>query len=137
METAAIVAATVLVAVAMYQLALALGAPWGDHAYGGRVETIEGRLPTRYRMMSAAAVPLLLLSAAIILAGAGLVSWFGQDDWVTVAVWVVFGYLVLNTVMNVASSHPVERFGLGSVTLIAAAACFVVASGSVDLVASS
>ncbi len=41
---------------------------------------------------------------------------------------------MLNTVMNVASSHPAERFALGSVTLIAAVACFVVTRASTDLV---
>ena len=43
------------------------------------------------------------------------------------AVWVVFGYLVLNTVMNLLSSSAGERFGMGAVTLVTAVLTFVVA----------
>jgi hypothetical protein len=127
MEIAAVIAAVLLAAVAAFQLALVLGAPWGDHVYGGRAETVDGRLSPRYRAMSAFAVPILLLSAAIVLSRADVVSWFDSDGWVTVAVWVVFGYLVLNTIANFASTSRVERFGMGSVTMIAAICTLIVA----------
>lgn len=127
MQAAAIVAAVLLTGVAAVQLALVLGAPWGDHVYGGRAETDNGRLPPRYRAMSAAAVPILLLSAAIVLSRADVVPWFDHDGWVATAVWVVFGYLVLNTFANLASTSRVERIGMGSLTVIAAIATLVVA----------
>jgi uncharacterized membrane protein SirB2 len=127
MEPAAVLAAIVLGAVAVFQLALALGAPWGDHAYGGRAETSDGRLPSRYRLMSALAIPLLLLSGAIILSRAGVVSWFEQDGWVAVAVWVVFAYLVLNTLANFASKSRIERLVLGPATAVAAVCTLIVA----------
>lgn len=125
MEAAAIVVGILLLVVAAFQVALAFGAPWGDHAYGGRAETANGRLSTRYRMMSAAAIPILLLAAWIVLARAGLFA--GAGDWVNAAVWVVFGYLVLNTVANVASTSKVERYGLGFVSAIAALGTLIVA----------
>jgi hypothetical protein len=127
MELAAILSAVLLVAVAAVQLALVFGAPWGDHVYGGRAETDNGRLSPRYRAMSAAAVPILLGSAAIILSRAGVVSWFGTDGWVSVAVWVVFGYLVINTLANFASKSRVEQIGMGSLTTVAAICTLVVA----------
>lgn len=127
MEAAAILAAVLLATVAAVQLALVFGAPWGDHVYGGRAETEDGRLSARYRAMSAIAVPILLLSAAIILSRTDVVSWFGSDGWVTVAVWVVFGYLVLNTIANFASKSRVERIGMGSLTAVAAICTLVVA----------
>jgi hypothetical protein len=131
MEIAAILVAVVLAVVAAVQLALVLGAPWGHHVYGGRAETDEeGRLSSRYRAMSAVAVPILLLSAAIVLSRAGVVSWFGTDGWVTVAVWIVFAYLVLNTIANLASTSRVERFGMGSLTAVAAVCTLVVALSS-------
>ena len=126
-ETAAILAAAVLLAVALFQLALVLGAPWGAHAYGGRAETIDGRLPQQYRLMSAAAVPILLASATIILSRAGVLAWFDPSGWVATAVWVVFGYLVLNTLANFASRSRFEQFGMGASTVIAAASTLVVA----------
>lgn len=130
MEFAAVVAAVLLVAVAVFQLALVFGAPWGDHVYGGRAETDNGRLSSRYRVMSAAAVPILLLSAAIVLSRAGVVSWFASDGWVAVGVWVVLAYLVLNTMANLASKSGVERFGMGSVSAVAAICTLVVALSS-------
>lgn len=127
MEFAAGLAAVLLAVVAVIQLALVFGAPWGDHVYGGRAETDDGRLSSRYRAMSAVAVPVLLLSGAIILSRAGVVSWFGSEGWVTVAVWVVFAYLVLNTLANFASKSRIEQIGMGSLTTVAAVATLVVA----------
>lgn len=128
MEVAAIVVAVFLGIVATIQLALVFGAPWGHHVYGGRAETDDdGRLLPRYRAMSAVAVPILLLSVAIVLSRAEVVSWFGSEGWVTVAVWVVFAYLVLNTVANLASTSRIERIGMGSLTAISAIGTLVVA----------
>jgi hypothetical protein len=124
-EAAAIVVGILLLVVAAFQVALASGAPWGDHAYGGRAEIVNGRLSTRYRMMSAGAIPILLFAAWVVLAKAGVFA--GAGDWVNVAVWVVFGYLVLNTVANVASTSKVERYVLGLVSAIAALGTLIVA----------
>lgn len=126
-QLAAIAGAALLVTVAAFQLALVFGAPWGDHVFGGRAETDNGRLSPRYRAMSAIAIPILLLSAAIVLSRADVVSWFDPEGWVTVGVWVVFGYLVLNTVANIASTSRVERFGMGSLSALTAIATLVVA----------
>ena len=127
METAAVLAAVLLQMVAAFQVGLAYGAPWGDHAYGGRAETTDGRLPPRYRAMSAVAVPILLLGSWIVLAKAELVS--TDAAWVDAAVWVVFVYLALNTVTNLASTSRIERFVLGTVTAVTAVATLVVAIG--------
>ena len=125
MEAAAILVAVLLLGVAWFQVALVAGAPWGDHAFGGRAETHEGRLTERYRIMSAVAVPLLLAAIWIVLARSGVIetgaSW---PDW---AVWVVFAYLTVNTVANLASTSKIERFAMGSVTAIAAIGTLLVA----------
>lgn len=125
MEAAAVLAAVLLVVVAAFQVGLALGAPLGEHAYGGRANAVDGVLPPRYRVMSAVAVPILLLASWIVLAKAEVVS--TDASWIDWAVWVVFGYLVLNTAGNLASSSKVERYWMGSVTIVAAAATLVVA----------
>jgi hypothetical protein len=127
METAAVLAAVLLQIVAAFQVGLAYGAPWGEHAYGGRAATVDGVLPPRYRVMSAIAVPILLLASWIVLAKADLVS--TDAGWIDWAVWVVFGYLVLNTLANLASSSKIERLLLGSVTLVTAFATLIVALG--------
>jgi hypothetical protein len=46
-------------------------------------------------------------------------------------VWFIVGCLVLNTVMNLLSDHPGERFGMGAVTLVAAVSCLVAARAPV------
>ncbi len=128
MEGAAVLVGGILLQfVAGFQVALAFGAPWGEHAYGGRATTTDGRLSPGYRVMSAVAVPILLFAAWIVLARADLVS--GGDDWVNVAIWFVFGYLVLNTVANFASSSKVERYLLGTVTAVCAVGTLIVATG--------
>lgn len=125
---AASTVAALLGAVAAFQVALAAGAPWGDMSYGGRATTVDGVLPGSYRAMSAVAAAFLLLAVWIVLARAGMVPRGPVGPgFLRGAVWVITGYLALNTVMNLLSSHPGERFGMGAVTLTAAGACLVVA----------
>lgn len=117
----------VLQAVAVFQVALAFGAPWGEHAYGGRAKTSNGRLAPQYRVMSALAVPILLFASWIVLSKADLVR--GGGDWVNVAVWFVFGYLVLNTATNLTSTSKIERYVIGMATGLAAVCTLIVALG--------
>ncbi len=125
---AAVGAAGLLAAVAIFQIALTLGAPWGEMSYGGQAETIDGVLPAGYRVISAVAVMILLFAAYVVLARAGVAS-AGPLGAVFLkrATWVVFAYLALNTVMNLTSSHAGERFGMGAVTLVTAVLTFLVA----------
>lgn len=133
-RNAAITAAVLLAGVAVFQVALAAGAPWGRMSYGGQAETVDGVLPGSYRALSAVAVVILLFAAWIVLARAGVVgSGPLSPGFLRVAVWVVFGYLVLNTVMNLTSSHAGERFGMGAITLVSAVACYIVARGPSEL----
>jgi hypothetical protein len=127
-ELAAIVAAVLLQMVAAFQVGLAYGAPWGEHAYGGRAKMVDGRLQLGYRAMSALAVPILLLASWIILAKAELVA--TDAGWIDWAVWVVFGYLVINTLGNLASSSKIERYGMGAITVASAVATLIVAVGN-------
>jgi hypothetical protein len=104
-RSAAGVAAVGFVVVASFQAALALGAPWGRAAWGGAHE----RLPNRLRVASGFAVALWLAAALVVLARAGY-------DWSPIPVsvarwgtWVLFGMLVVGTLMNLASRSRLER----------------------------
>ncbi len=87
MVIAAIVAVVLLSIIAAFQLALALGAPWGEAAWGGQN---PGVLPRGLRIASGIAAlvvyPLIML---VVLAGAGLID----DDWLpvdtTVLMWAL------------------------------------------------
>ena len=93
-------------------MALVAGAPWGAHFYGGRVETRDGVLPAGYRLMSAGAVIILGLMVWIVLAYSGTVGaglWSG--GFLDIGIWVVFGYLVLNTLGNLTGVSPIWQPG--------------------------
>ena len=99
-------------------------------SYGGRAGTSPGVLARPYRIMSAASVVVLAFAAWIVLASADVAA-DGPlgEGFIDSAVWVVFGYLALNTVMNALSTSGMERFAFGAATLIAAMACLTVAVG--------
>jgi hypothetical protein len=127
-RTAALVAAALILATAVLQVALAAGAPWGDHAYGGSAATTDGVLPLPFRIASAAAAIVLVLAALVVLARARLVRAPLLGDrlvrWLT---WAIVGFLALNTIGNFASDSPFERWVMGPTTLALAALCGIVA----------
>jgi hypothetical protein len=126
MIPAAIVAVVLLGVIAGFQLALALGAPWGAAAWGGQH---PGVLPRRLRIASGVAAVLVYpLVIAIVLAAAGIIG----DDWLAIdgaiLMWVLAGMLGLGALMNFASRSPRERIW-GPVALTVAMCCVIVALG--------
>ena len=108
MQAAGLIAVLLIGAVALFQFGLALGAPWGAAARGGRN---PGRLPVRLRWASAAAIVLLGLIGWVIAAAAGLVQTSPiPSEWLSPATWVATGYFALGTVMNAVSRSAVERW---------------------------
>ena len=105
--------ATALLALAaVFQTALALGAPWGAAAYGGRVARPDGTLPAGYRVSSAFTVA--------VLAAAG---WFAHTD-IDPALWAFAALFLVNTAANLGARHSLERWGMSAVTL-SLAACYL------------
>lgn len=119
---AASAAAILLLAVAVFQLALALGAPLGAYAWGGEN---EGVLPRRLRIGSAISAPLLVAMAAIVLIAAGLLlpEWQAEMSW---AVWMIFLFMVINTAGNFRSASRGERRVMAPLTLVIAVLLLVV-----------
>jgi hypothetical protein len=124
-RSAASVAAVGFVGIAFFQAALAMGAPWGRAAWGGAHE----RLPIGLRVASGFAVGLWLAAALVVLARAGYdvspipVSVAG---WVT---WVLFGMLVVGTLLNLASRSRLERLIQTPIAGGLSFLCLVVALG--------
>ena len=119
----AIATAIGLVIIAAFQVALALGVPWGRAAYGGTSAT----LPPELRVASGVAAVVWLLAAAVVLGRAGhwgSARWSAAFGWGT---WLVAGLLALGAIVNFASSSPWERFGWGPLALLLAIGCVVVA----------
>lgn len=114
------------VVVGAFQVGLALGAPWGAAAYGGRV---RGVLPTKLRASSAIAgfgvYPFLALfvTDASGLADTGL----ADGDLTVVWLWVVAALLALGTVLNLVSRSRIERVW-APVALMMSACCVALAA---------
>ncbi len=127
MALAAVIGFVLLALVAVFQAGLALGAPWGAAAWGGRN---PGTLPRPLRVASGIAALLLYpLTALILLASAGVI----EADWLPIqgstVMWVLAVLLGIGAVMNLISRSPPERIW-GPVAGGVAACCAVVALGA-------
>ena len=77
-QVLAVLYALVTGLVAAFQVALALGAPWGAYAMGGG---FPGRMPRPLRVAALVQAILLAALALIVLASAGMVNVALVDDW--------------------------------------------------------
>ncbi|ATQ45068.1 hypothetical protein CSW64_16600 [Caulobacter mirabilis] len=94
-----------VVLTAAFQVALALGAPWGELAMGGGV---KGVLPLGLRLAALAQAALLGVMALVMLSRAGLLltSWEPASRYL---VWVAVAMLAISTVLNLATPSTMER----------------------------
>ena len=99
---AAIVFVVAAVAAASFQLALALGAPWGPYALGGK---FPRRFTASLRVAALSQAVILGLLAAVILARAGL----GLESWAPVASWLVWVVVAISGVSLVLNSITPSR----------------------------
>lgn len=125
METAALVAAGLIGLLILFQIALALGAPWGEAAWGGGN---KGQLPQKLRLASGISSLVLALAAWVILAAAGLTdSSPVPESWLTPLMWVLTAYFGLGALLNTISRSRLERIW-GPVSLVIAVCCAIVAA---------
>jgi hypothetical membrane protein len=90
---------------ALFQLALALGAPWGHLAMGGRY---PGRFPPPMRIAALAQVAINLALAAIVFARAG-VALPELFDISRIGIWIVVAVMALAVVLNLITPSRWER----------------------------
>jgi hypothetical protein len=121
-EASAILATVVLGGLALFQVGLAVGMPWGRLAWGGQHEV----LPSRLRTGSAVSIVLYAAIAAVLLTAAGLVR-LVPDRITTVAVWVLVGYFVLGIMLNAVSRSAAERAVMTPVVALLASCSLLVA----------
>ena len=108
-----------MVFVAFFQIALAAGLPLGEATMGGRAATVGGVLQPRYRLIAILSAIVLVVAAWIVLGRAGVVPIFLGDDALVLSTWVIAAFLALNTLTNLTGTHPLERRGMASITLLA------------------
>ena len=120
---AAVVYAIVVTGVITFQVALALGAPWGSYAMGG---AFPGRFPPRLRVAAIVQGVLLAGTIAVILARAGIALPELSDatNWLT---WAVVAIAFVALILNAISPSAGERRIWVPVTLVMLASSLVVA----------
>jgi hypothetical protein len=121
---AATIAAAGNMVIATFQLLLALGAPLGRAAYGGR----SAKLSPAFRRASAGAVVIWLIAAVFMLGRGGVAAVPLPDVILAVGAWVLVVLSVLGAIVNLASSSPWERFGWAPFSAVLALLSFIVAS---------
>jgi len=126
-RVASVAAAGILV-VATFQVALAVGAPFGSAAFGG---ANAGTLPLDLRLVSGLAAVVWVLAALHALSRGGLTRRFPRlgNGRIT---WVLAGLTAVGALMNAASSSPWERFGWAPFTLSLSILCIVLARSGCD-----
>lgn len=125
MSTAAIAASIVLAALAVFQFALALGAPLGRFAWGGA----HDRLPRRLRISSAASIVLYAGFVVILLDRAGIIDVL-PDGASRIAAWVLTGYFALGVPLNAISRSRGERLVMTPVVALLAVLSGIVAASA-------
>lgn len=104
-RVAAIIFAVLTAGVVGFQLALALGAPWGSYAMGG---ASPGVYPPAMRAAAVVQAVLLTVIALVVLSRSGLAlaRWFRVSKW---AIWVVVAFSALSVLLNVITPSAGER----------------------------
>lgn len=102
---AAILFAVVTACVVAFQLALALGAPWGAYAMGG---AFPGKYPPAMRLAAVVQAVILGAIALAVLSIAGVVAapWGATPAWIA---WAISGLLVIGLVLNLITPSAGER----------------------------
>ena len=102
---AAVVYTVGTAAVVAFQIALALGAPWGAYAMGGAV---PGRFPPAMRVAALVQAALLGSLAVVVLSHAG-VAWPSLAAAIPWLIWVVVAVAAISVVLNSISRSAGER----------------------------
>lgn len=123
----AITAAGLLAGVAVFQAAVALGAPLGDYVWGGFT---EGELSPMFRVASAVGAVSLVWMALVVLARGGVAVPITPvpTHRLKAFTWTIAGFMVLNTIGNLASRSSSEQLLMAPLTALLAVLIAVVAA---------
>jgi hypothetical protein len=124
-QVAAIAYTVLTVIVATFQIALALGAPWGAYAMGG---AFPGRLPPVIRVLAIIQTIILLLFAGVVLARGGVALF----KWARISInliWVVVVVIAVSAVLNLITPSTGERMIWAPVTMLLLLCSLLVATG--------
>jgi hypothetical protein len=108
---------------AVFQAALASGAPLGHFAWGGQHRV----LPRHLRIGSVVSIATYGLFAVIALEKAGVVNLFGNQTFIDVMVWILVGYFALGIGLNALSRSKPERYTMTPLLVLLTAMYLILA----------
>ena len=122
---AGILYAVATAVVVAFQIALALGAPWGAYAMGG---AYPGQFPPELRIAALVQAGILLGFAGIVLSRAGIAlkGWERVSRWM---IWVVVAFAALSLALNLITPSAGERMLWAPVAFVLLACSLLVATG--------
>lgn len=123
MRIAARIYVAVTGVVVLFQLALAVGAPWGELTMGG---AFRGQLPPQMRAAAVGSAVLLSAFCVIVASRAGLAfaRWRRASRRL---IWLVVAYAVVGVALNALTPSPRERALWLPVTVVLAVCAVLVA----------
>ena len=123
-ETAAFAFSIFTAIVILFQIALSLGAPWGEMAMGGK---FPGRYPFSLRIVALMQAILLIIVTLIVLIKAGVI-YKPLHEFSKSAIWFVFALCVLTVILNIITPSKNERMLWAPVAIILVVCSYIVAS---------
>lgn len=111
-------------ATALFQLAIVLGAPLGEYAYGGQN---VGKLPTRFRISSVFSMLVMFALAGHYLAQTSVLDPLLDASGNAIANWVLVGFAGLAAIMNNLTRSQKEKRLWGGTTVAMLLAAIIVA----------
>lgn len=118
----ALIALFTLLGLALFQIALILGAPLGKFAWGGSNRV----LPTRFRIASAISILLYILFALFACSKINIVSVITNQQLLNIGLWVFTLYFFIGIAMNAISRSKPERNLMTPIAAILAVSFLIV-----------
>ncbi|MDK8640704.1 hypothetical protein ABER75_19150 [Niallia taxi] len=118
---ASILVAIIFVFIAVFQILLSLGYPFGEYAMGGFYKV----LPKKLRIVSFINAIILLFMGLVFLLHTGALNGFHFLP-TNILVWVITIFLGLNTLTNLISKSKKERFVMSPFSIILFFCCLYI-----------
>ena len=126
MTTIAIIIGTILLlAVAIMEVLLIIGLPFGEFTMGGQNKV----LPPVYRIFAASSILVQLFGAAILLQAGGYMGMWFSSKTTRIICYVFAGFFAINTFMNAISRSKKEKYAMTPLAMVEAI-CFFLAGWS-------
>lgn len=106
-QAAALLSTLLFLVIAVIQLLLTIGLPWGEITMGGYH---KGKLPGKLRVLSLLSVFILFFFSTVTLHHAEVIATRLSFPFTTIMIWFIAAFLGLNMIANLFSKSPKEKW---------------------------